>query len=120
MICFLSNGVLGLRLVTGAGSGIGKACSLALAKAGFCVVLAGRRADLLCAVEDTISQVGGVGMALPTDITDETAVIQCFEAARERFGRIDLLFNNAGTQIAGNARSTKSAWSNGGTLSTLT
>ncbi len=86
-------------MVTGAGSGIGKECSLALAQAGFSVVLAGRRPVLLQEVVDSIKRDGGTGLAIPTDVTDEQAVARCFEAARERFGRVALLFNNAGTQI---------------------
>jgi len=86
-----------VALVTGAGSGIGRACSLALLQAGYQVVLAGRRAD---ALTETVALAGALGanaLAVPTDATDPAQVKALFEATREKFGRLDVLFNNAGT-----------------------
>ncbi|RIK97463.1 MAG: 3-oxoacyl-ACP reductase [Burkholderiales bacterium] len=83
-------------IVTGAGSGIGKACVLALLQAGWNVALAGRRAHLL---DDAIREAGdapGRAIAVPTDVTDERSVRALFERTVSEFGRLDLLFNNAG------------------------
>ena len=83
-----------IALVTGAGSGIGRAASLALRGAGFDVVLAGRRPD---ALEQTASLGGKEGfLVFPADIAAEEEVDALFEAIRQRHGRLDLLFNNAG------------------------
>ncbi len=87
-----------VALVTGAGSGIGKACAIALGKAGYCVVLAGRRADALQAVADTMS---GETLCVATDITNPDSVSTLFAATRKKFGRLDVLFNNAGTGAPG-------------------
>jgi NAD(P)-dependent dehydrogenase (short-subunit alcohol dehydrogenase family) len=85
-----------IALVTGAGSGIGRAVAEALAEAGWSLVLAGRRPAPL---EETAARIAGRAEALvvPTDVSDETAVAALFAATRERFGRLDLLFNNAGS-----------------------
>ena len=86
-----------VAMVTGAGSGIGRASSLALLSAGYQVVLAGRRAD---ALQETIALAGELGahaLAVPTDATDPAAVKALFAATRAKFGRLDVLFNNAGT-----------------------
>ena len=86
-----------IAMVTGAGSGIGRATSLALLAAGYKVVLAGRRAD---ALNDTKALAGALAehaLAIPTDATDPAAVIALFDATNKAFGRLDLLFNNAGT-----------------------
>jgi len=80
-------------LVTGAGSGIGRAVSVALAGAGFTVVLAGRR---LQALEVTAASVGDGAVALPCDVRDPASVAALFAEIDMRFGRLDLLFNNAG------------------------
>jgi NAD(P)-dependent dehydrogenase (short-subunit alcohol dehydrogenase family) len=85
-----------IALVTGAGSGIGKAAAIALALAGFSVALAGRRREPLDAVAAEISGAGGEALAVPTDVGDPAAVKALFAAIRERFGRLDVLFNNAG------------------------
>jgi NAD(P)-dependent dehydrogenase (short-subunit alcohol dehydrogenase family) len=83
-----------VALVTGAGSGIGRAVALALANEGYAVVLAGRRAD---ALEETRSLGQGGMLAVPTDVGDPAAVKALFGAVKTKFGRLDLLFNNAGT-----------------------
>jgi len=85
-----------IAMVTGAGSGIGQACALALLKAGYGVVLAGRRKP---ALERTISLAAkdSAYLAVSADVRDESSVDALFSALRERFGRLDLLFNNAGT-----------------------
>lgn len=85
-----------IALVTGAGSGIGRASALALARAGWTLVLAGRRAAALEAVVHEIAEAGGTASAVPTDVTDEASVEALFAAIVERHGRLDLLFNNAG------------------------
>ncbi|WP_341988357.1 SDR family oxidoreductase [Azorhizobium sp. AG788] len=87
-----------IAIVTGAGSGVGKVVSIALGKAGYAVVLAGRRADALDAVA---AQVAGPTLVVPTDVTDPASVAALFSATKERFGRLDLLFNNAGTGAPG-------------------
>src|SRR4051812_558397 len=86
-----------VAIVTGAGSGIGRATALALLADGYSVVLAGRRRE---ALEQTITeggQSGGRALAIPADVTDPSSVHSLFEATRNAFGRLDLLFNNAGT-----------------------
>ena len=83
-------------LVTGAGSGIGRAVALALLGDGWRVALAGRRAQ---ALEDTVAAAGADGpraLAVPTDVGDEASVQALFGRIRQAFGRLDLLFNNAG------------------------
>ena len=85
-----------VAIVTGAGSGIGRAVTLALAKAGHAVVLAGRRADSLERVAGEADPAGARALAVPTDIADQDSVARLFARAVEVFGRVDLLFNNAG------------------------
>lgn len=87
-----------IALVTGAGSGIGRAAALALLDAGWRVVLAGRRAEEL---EITAAHAPGASLAVPTDITDEAQVEALFAATAGAFGRLDLLFNNAGASAGG-------------------
>jgi len=84
-------------MVTGAGSGIGEACALALANMGWSLVLAGRRAEFVERVAEGVRSAGGEALPVPTDVADPAAVDRLFGAARERFGRLDQLFNNAGT-----------------------
>ncbi|MEK7819595.1 MAG: SDR family oxidoreductase [Pseudomonadota bacterium] len=86
-----------VALVTGAGTGIGKAVSLALAKDGFAVVLAGRRREPLDATAAEIAKSGGRALAVPTDIGDPASVKALFAKAKDAFGRLDFLFNNAGS-----------------------
>lgn len=85
-----------VALVTGAGSGIGKAAALALLADGWRVVLAGRRLQHLQEVID-LSMVPERALAVQADVTQEAAVVALFDAALQEFGRVDLLFNNAGT-----------------------
>jgi NAD(P)-dependent dehydrogenase (short-subunit alcohol dehydrogenase family) len=84
-----------VAIITGAGTGIGKAASLALLKEGYRVALAGRRRELL---EQTAaeSRAGERALVVPTDIADPAAVRALFAKAKEAFGRLDVLFNNAG------------------------
>jgi NAD(P)-dependent dehydrogenase (short-subunit alcohol dehydrogenase family) len=85
--------VSGIALVTGGGSGIGRAAGIALASAGFTVVLAGRRRETL---EEAAAEAGPDAVALTCDVRDRSAVATLFAEIRSRFGRLDLLFNNAG------------------------
>ena len=90
-----------VAVVTGAGSGIGKAVALALAGEGYDVVLAGRRAEAL----ERTAREGHSGrsqlLPVPTDVTDPTSVRALFDRTKETFGRVDLLFNNAGIGAPG-------------------
>ncbi|MBH1965741.1 MAG: SDR family oxidoreductase [Comamonadaceae bacterium] len=83
-------------IVTGAGTGIGKAAALALLADGWQVVLAGRRLELLQKTVEE-SKAGARALPVPTDVSDPAAVAILFETAVQAFGRVDLLFNNAGT-----------------------
>jgi NAD(P)-dependent dehydrogenase (short-subunit alcohol dehydrogenase family) len=85
-----------IAIVTGAGSGIGRAVARALASDGYSVVLAGRRKDSL---EETAAQIGATSLAplvVPTDISDPASVAALFAATESAYGRLDVLFNNAG------------------------
>jgi NAD(P)-dependent dehydrogenase (short-subunit alcohol dehydrogenase family) len=86
-----------VAIVTGAGSGIGRATALALLEAGWSVALAGRRADALEAARATAGANAAKAIAVPTDASDPAAVKALFAATKDAFGRLDLLFNNAGT-----------------------
>ena len=86
-----------VALITGAGSGIGEASALALARAGWSVALAGRRVDRLAAVAQTVTELGVEALAVPADVGDPEQVQRLFAQVSETFGRLDLLFNNAGT-----------------------
>ncbi len=88
-----------VAIVTGAGSGIGKAVSLALAKEGYRLVLAGRRRELLDQVAADIQARGAEALAVPTDVTDPAGVQHLFRETTRAFGRLDLLFNNAGINV---------------------
>ena len=88
-----------IALVTGASSGIGKACALALLAEGWTVILVGRRAD---ALQDAVAAAGAHGAnahPIPTDLSREPDVQALFDQVRARFGRLDLLFNNAGISL---------------------
>jgi NADP-dependent 3-hydroxy acid dehydrogenase YdfG len=88
-----------IAVVTGAGTGIGRAAALALLGDGWCVVLAGRRAEPLHEVAQA-SGAGARALPVPTDVVDPAAVAALFERAVKAFGRVDLLFNNAGGGLA--------------------
>src|SRR5207244_9121460 len=88
-------------IVTGAGSGIGRAVAIGLLEDGYSVVVAGRRAEPL---KETVSQSradGARALVVPTDVTDPASVRALFDATRDAFGRLDLLFNNAGVSAPG-------------------
>ena len=83
-----------VAVITGAGSGIGRASALELLKDGYAVALAGRRKD---ALEETVSMAkGGEALAVPTDVRDPASVAALFAKVKEKWGRLDVLFNNAG------------------------
>ena len=82
-----------VAIVTGAGTGVGRAAALALMKAGYSVGLAGRRKEPLEAV---LKEGGGNGIAVPTDVTKVEAIRALFATVKEKYGRLDVLFNNAG------------------------
>src|ERR1700750_301306 len=82
-----------IALVTGAGSGIGRAVALALAKEGYTVVLAGRRLPQL---EQVARAAGAAALGITTDVTDRDSVDALFARISRDFGRLDLLFNTAG------------------------
>ncbi|MGW7430994.1 SDR family oxidoreductase [Streptomyces sp. NPDC054861] len=88
-----------IAVVTGAGSGIGRSVAVALAEAGWSVALAGRRREPL--EETAASAPSSDVLCVPTDVTSPDQVTALFAAVRERFGRVDLLFNNAGTFAGG-------------------
>lgn len=91
------NSTARIALVTGAGSGIGKAAALALLREGYRVVLAGRRAEPLQEVIEEAQADRGHALAVATDVSNPASVNALFSRTREVFGRLDLLFNNAGT-----------------------
>ncbi len=84
-------------LVTGAGSGVGKASALSLAATGYAVALAGRRQAPLDEVAAEIEAAGSTALPIACDVSDPAAVSAMFRKIREAFGRLDLLFNNAGS-----------------------
>ncbi len=85
-----------IALVTGAGTGVGRGAALALMQAGFTVVLAGRRKDKLEQVAKEGAGLGGKSLVVPADIADPTSIKALFAKTKETFGRLDVLFNNAG------------------------
>jgi NAD(P)-dependent dehydrogenase (short-subunit alcohol dehydrogenase family) len=85
-----------IAIVTGAGTGVGKAITRGLLEAGFTVVMAGRRQEVLDAAEREVRTPGTSVLSVPTDITDPASVAALFAKTRENFGRLDLLVNNAG------------------------
>lgn len=82
-----------VAVVTGGGRGIGKASALALADKGWTVAIAGRTQSSL---DETVAQMNGTGLAIATNVSDEAAVDALFDQVVQTFGRVDLLFNNAG------------------------
>ena len=92
----MTNDAQRIAVITGASSGIGRACARALAADGWAVVAAGRRLPELREVCDAIDASGGTSLPVQCDVRDEASVTELFDATVDRFGRIDLLFNNAG------------------------
>ena len=88
------NASIKVAVVTGAGTGIGKASAIALANAGYQVAFAGRRQEIL---DKALAEAGGRGIAVATDVTDPASVKALFAAVEAKWGRVDVLFNNAGT-----------------------
>jgi len=87
-----------IAIVTGAGSGIGKSVALTLLKNGYSVALAGRRKD---ALDQAVRESGAGALAVPTDVSDPDSVKALFAKTKQAFGRLDLLFNNAGVSAPG-------------------
>lgn len=87
-----------VAMVTGAGSGIGRACAIALSEAGYALVLAGRD---MAKLKDTASKIKGETLCVSTDVGDPKAVEHLFAETKKRFGRLDVLFNNAGSGAPG-------------------
>jgi len=85
-----------IAVITGAGSGIGKASAITLAKSGYSIALLGRRIERLRSVAIEIEAIGVEALPISTDVSDENAVKEAFLRVVNRFGRVDLLFNNAG------------------------
>jgi NAD(P)-dependent dehydrogenase (short-subunit alcohol dehydrogenase family) len=85
-----------IALVTGAGTGVGRAVALALAKAGYNLVLAGRRKEPLDAVAGEINAIGSQALAVSTDVSERESILALFSKVKSSFGRLDVLFNNAG------------------------
>jgi NAD(P)-dependent dehydrogenase (short-subunit alcohol dehydrogenase family) len=85
-----------IAMVTGAGSGIGKASAMALAKAGYKVVITGRRKEVLDEVAAAIAAAGGEAHAITADVGDPKSVEALFAATKQKYGRLDVIFNNAG------------------------
>ncbi|MCG6954088.1 MAG: SDR family oxidoreductase [Betaproteobacteria bacterium] len=90
-----------VAIVTGAGTGVGRAAALALLRAGYRVVLAGRRPEPLENVKKEAGADGKNGLCLPTDVADPASVKALFAKTKEAFGRLDVLFNNAGINAPG-------------------
>ncbi len=90
-----------IAIVTGAGTGIGKQTALELLREGWAVVLSGRRSAPLEAAAEEGRATGSPVLVVPTDVTDLSSVRALFARTREAFGRLDLLFNNAGTSAPG-------------------
>jgi NAD(P)-dependent dehydrogenase (short-subunit alcohol dehydrogenase family) len=85
-----------IALVTGAGTGVGKAVAIALARDGYNVVLAGRRPEPLQETAGAVNAAGTQALVVPTDVSKRESIIALFDKLRSTFGRLDLLFNNAG------------------------
>jgi NAD(P)-dependent dehydrogenase (short-subunit alcohol dehydrogenase family) len=86
-----------IALITGAGTGIGRAVSLALAEEGYTVVVIGRRLEPLAQVADEVAKLGRRALAMTADVSNEESVRVLFSRVEAELGRLDLLFNNAGT-----------------------
>ena len=85
-----------IAIITGAGTGVGRAAALALYANGYAVTLAGRRSDILNATVDLIQDDGERTLVVPTDVSDPESVKALFQQTCHKFGRVDVLFNNAG------------------------
>src|SRR5476651_1280481 len=85
-----------IALVTGAGTGVGRAVAIALAKAGYSLVLAGRRKEMLDKVAAEINAAGSQALVVPTDVSKREPILALFSTVKSSFGRLDVLFNNAG------------------------
>src|ERR1700748_662799 len=85
-----------IAIVTGAGTGVGRAASLALMGAGFTVVLAGRRLEMLQETQKLGEKPGGKSLPVSADMTDPGSIAALFAKTMETYGRLDVLFNNAG------------------------
>ena len=90
-----------IAIVTGAGSGIGKAVAVALLREGYGVALSGRREALLEQTAAEADPAKSSSLVVPTDVTDPDSVARLFKATKDAFGRLDLLFNNAGINVPG-------------------
>lgn len=90
-----------VAIVTGAGTGVGRATALALLREGYQVVLAGRRQEMLAQVVAEAGPAASQALAVPTDVREPASVRALFARTKEAFGRLDLLFNNAGTNVPG-------------------
>jgi NAD(P)-dependent dehydrogenase (short-subunit alcohol dehydrogenase family) len=90
-----------VAIITGAGSGIGRATALAFLNDGYRVALAGRRADALAETAKLAAAAMERALAVPTDVTSQSSVKALFAQVKDRFGRLDVLFNNAGTGAPG-------------------
>jgi len=90
-----------IAIITGAGSGIGKCVAAALAREGYSLVLAGRRRETLDATAIEVKQANSPNLVAPTDVTDPASVRELFAKTKDAFGRLDLLFNNAGISSGG-------------------
>jgi len=85
-----------IAIITGAGTGNGKVVAVALAREGYSLVVSGRRKENLEATASEVKQAGSQALVVPTDVTEPTAVRDLFAKTKDAFGRLDLLFNNAG------------------------
>ena len=90
-----------IAIVTGAGSGIGKSVAIALGQSGYSVTLAGRRREQLEETAREIQRANGEALVVPTNVTEPESVRELFAKTKETFGRLDLLFNNAGISSGG-------------------
>jgi NAD(P)-dependent dehydrogenase (short-subunit alcohol dehydrogenase family) len=98
-----------IAFITGAGSGIGRACAELFAQQGAKVILAGRRADPLNSAVAKINNSGGEAIAVPCDVTDSAQVSAAIKAAVDKFGSLTTVVNNAGVIVPGNAEQTTDA-----------
>ncbi|MDD9982223.1 MAG: SDR family NAD(P)-dependent oxidoreductase, partial [Gammaproteobacteria bacterium] len=90
-----------VAMITGAGTGVGRACTLAMLREGWSVVLAGRRPEPLAKTKADAGADGERALAVPADVSDPESVEALFARTKEAFGRLDFLFNNAGVNAPG-------------------